>query len=205
VRRLVLIGGIATLALAASAYAAFYSQATTPSNSFTANSSFCVSPGTQTVSAEADTYVREDGATSNFGTVTTANVKSDSGKARRMLVRFTLPTVPHNCDVTAATLRLFQTASNTPHTINVYRADAAWSETVVTWNTRPGTAGTAVSGAAASGAVSWTVTAHVQAFYSGSNTGFYLLDAQEGAINGQQAYATRENASNHPALDVTFG
>lgn len=212
-RRMLLVGCVATLALAGSAYAAFLSQATTPSNSFTANSSFCVSPGTQSATADADAYVKEDAANSNFGTTSPLNVKGASPKRRRSYIHFTLPTTPHNCDVTAATLRL-DALTTAGVQIDVFRAAGTWVETTIAWTgsggtvTQPGWTGTAATLTPALGNNDWSVTSIVQALYSGTNTGFVVVDhgdATSGTGTANDTYASREAASNKPTLLVTFG
>jgi hypothetical protein len=167
----------------------------------------CTVPGTQTLIADTDSWVKEDAATTNFGNDTTLSVRPDNTKRRRAFVHFALPAIPAGCVLTAATLRLNASAANTAHTIEVYRAAASWVENTITWNIQPATAGTAVSAVAAVGWNQWTVTTHVQNFYSGTNTGFRVQDAADaaGSPNGFQTYSSSEAASNKPELVITFG
>jgi hypothetical protein len=187
-------------------FAAFSGTTANGPNSFSAASSFC-SGSTSTVNADADTYVKEDGATTNFGTDTTMTVKPDATKHRRGLIHFALPTIPQYCVVTSATLTLNATAVAAGHSINIARAGASWTENAVTWNTQPGSAGTPVSAAVAVGNMTWTVTSFVKGMYSGSDYGFTIRDANDaaGSPNGQTTFVSREGASNTPQLSVTFG
>jgi hypothetical protein len=173
-----------------------------------ASAGSCSSPGATAVQAVADTYVNQASPTSNFGTATSAFVRSQSGANRRTLVRFNLPATPSGCSVTGATLRLYSTSAVAGRTIQAYQANASWTETGVTWNTAPGTAGAAASAASGTGWSSWTVTSQVQAMYAGSNHGFVVRDQTENAAAApQQTYQTREGTPNSqdPELVVTFG
>ena len=52
----------------------------------------------------------------------------------------------------------------------------------------------------------WGVTSHVQAMYSGTNTGFLIRDATENGPGADQAFNSREKgADNPPQLVITFG
>ena len=87
----------------------------------------------------------------------------------------------------------------------MFRAGAAWTETGVTWNTQPATAGTAVTASSGTGWLTWGVTDHVSAMYSGSNYGFIVRDSVESSsIQRIQEYSSREGA-NRPELVITLG
>lgn len=164
----------------------------------------CSNPGTQTVTADADTYLKEDGATTNFGTSTFLDVKSDPVKGRRTLVHFPLPAVPTGCRLNSATLRLNASASAAGRTIHAYRAAASWTETTATYANGPSAAGDPSSAASAVGWTQWNVGSQVRTMYSGTNTGFRVVDAAEGLSNGLQTYSSREGA-NPPELVLDFG
>ncbi|MDQ3866681.1 MAG: DNRLRE domain-containing protein [Actinomycetota bacterium] len=169
----------------------------------------CADPGSRTVTATADTYVRQGtpGGGSNFGTATAMYVQPQSGSNRRSLVRFDLPVLGTGCSVTGATLRLFLSATGGARGLNVYQADSPWNETAVTWNTgQPGVTGSPASATtgAAGAWLQWGVTSIVQAMYSGANNGFVVRDANENSGTILQTFDTRETA-NDPELVVTFG
>jgi hypothetical protein len=181
-------------------------------NTFTTGTWGCTSPGSQITVATADAWIDEANGTQNNGSVAVLQVQSRSAsRNQRSLVRFTLPSMPAGCSVTAATLRLYANSSAAGRTLDVYRAATAWNEGTVTWTTRPGTTGTAVGSASlgATGWQQWTVTAHVVPQYT-TNDGFVIMDRTEGA-NGsgqQQVYRSRETGgipNNRPELVVTFG
>lgn len=198
--------GLASVAAAGRTYAAFSSTTTNPGNSFSAAASFCVSPGTQTVNPDADSYVDQNSAASNFGSANPIVVDARSGRAKRVYVHFSLPAVPRNCSVTSAVLRMNATSAVTGRTLQAYQAASSWTESGITWTNQPGTTGTAATASSATGWVSWTVTSQTQALYSGTNTGFVVRDSSETAGAGvTQNYSSRSAASNKPELQVTFG
>jgi hypothetical protein len=85
-----------------------------------------------TVPASADARVAQSSANANFGTATTLGV--DKSPVLESFVAFDVP--DPGAAVSRAVLRLFVTnqSGNGP---KVYRSDTGWSETAVTWNTRP--------------------------------------------------------------------
>ena len=164
----------------------------------------CIAPAS-TLTAVADTWVDLNAPTTTHGAETTFRVTSRSTRDARALVRFTLPTTPTGCVLQSATLRLNSTTATVGRTLSVYRAAATWTEGTVKWNTQPGETGTAVNAAAATGWVEWTVTTHVQAMYSGSNFGFRVRDATEGATGNQtQTFGAREGTLD-PQLVLQWG
>lgn len=172
-------------------------------------------PATVTLSAEADSYVDEASATSNFGTQTSLKVKApllgalgiDLGGDRAALARFTLPE-RQLCSVTLAKLRLYASSAASGRTIEVRRITGSWTEGAVTWNNQPATTGTdAATAASGSGAGyrEWTVTAQVAAMYSATNNGFYVDDISGlSLLAPEQIYDSREAGANHPELVLTL-
>ena len=169
----------------------------------------CATPGDQIVSASEDTWIDEERPTDTHGGEATFKVKSRAtARNRRALVKFTLPTIPSNCTMSAVKLRLHASTVEASRTLDVYRNTATWAQATVNWNTQPGTTGTAVSqtmpGAAAW--VEWNVMAHVQAMYSGSNYGFHIRDSAENvAADYEQAFDSSESGSDAPQLVITLG
>lgn len=178
-----------------------------PGNTFQAAASFCSSPGGQTVTTDRDTYVRQDQATTNFGTANDLYVQSrDGSRNRRTLVYMPLPSKPSGCVVSSAILRLYATTVTSGRTIEAYRAAVSWTETGVNWNNQPAAVGTPATSDSGStiGWKEWNVTALVDLMY-GSNNGFVLKDATENlAAAPDQIYDSREGGSNDPELIVSF-
>lgn len=195
-----------------SVLAVFTDSPAVGANTFTTGTWGCSSPGSQTLVSSADAWVDEAAPTTNYGATNPLNVASrNAARNRRALVRFTLPTLPAGCSVTAGTLRLYANSSTGGRTIDVYRAAASWTEGTVTWNTRPATTGTAVGTGSlgAAGWQTWNVSAEMVALY-GANNGFVVRDRTESASATlqQQVYRSREaggTPNNRPELVVTFG
>jgi hypothetical protein len=194
---------------AGGAYAAFSSTTGTTSQSFTAAASFGCSAGSQTVTADLDTYVEQQNPTTSYGSSTVLQVKSWKHGANsrniRTLIRFALPSVPSGCTVTGATMTLSTSAGTTGRTLQAFRAAAAWTEST-TWTTQPATTGTAsTTSSVASGNVTFNVLTQAQAHYSGTNTGFLVRDSVEDGANVGQSFDSREATSNRPTLTVSWG
>ena len=99
-------------------------------HTWTVNSTMvCSAPGSQTVTANADTYI-EEGSNNNFGTNADIRVVgSVDDKKARGLVRFSLPSVPSGCEVTSAALCLYASSAAGGRTLQAYRAASSWAET----------------------------------------------------------------------------
>jgi hypothetical protein len=82
---------------------------------------------------------------------------------------------------------------------------SSWTESAVTWNTKPTTTGSPVGVTTGSAGTwtQWTVTSIVQAQYPGSNNGFMIQDSAEDTSNILQTYMSRENM-NIPELQLTY-
>ncbi len=201
----------ALLTMTAVPGAAAYSDATGNSgNAVQAAASFCTAPGTQTVYASADSWVDQHSPNANNGGDSRLYVQTTrrgSGWAQRTLVRFTLPTIPAGCTLISATFRLYSDSATTGRTIAVYRNAGSWTESGVTWNNMPGYTGTAATAAAGTGWISWTVTGHVSAMYSGNNYGFLVMDSDETDRRSNretQRYRSR-GGTRSPELVITWG
>jgi hypothetical protein len=104
----------------------------------------------------------------------------------------------------SATLRLYSASAKTGRTLNALRIAAGWSENLVTWSNQPVTTGAAAATASGTGYREWNVTSHVQAMYeTGSNHGFLIRDAAEGA-DAEQQFHSREKGESPPQLVVRF-
>lgn len=162
---------------------------------------------TVTVIAEADTYISQGATGSNYGGLSTLSVYANNNKNHRTLIRFALPAAPTGCTLGSASLLVNNGSATTGRTIAVQAAGAAWDEYTVTWaNHTAAPTGTAVDLAAASGTMSWPVTALVQGMYAGSNYGFILRDTSEsggGNTNYLQQFTSRET-STKPQLELRW-
>lgn len=166
--------------------------------------------------ADADSYVNQSSASTNYGTATTLDVRSASGSGnRRSLVRFPLAacSIPANALVTSASLRLFMfSAPTASRTYNAHRVTGAWTEAGVTWSNQPATAASATAsiatGTTSNVTLTWNVTTDVQAYVDGtSNLGWRIADGTESSSTarlGQFRSAEHGTASQRPILDLTY-
>jgi hypothetical protein len=211
-RRLMIAASVAVVALGAlmptlvgSSLAAFSGTANNSGNSFDAASSFCTNPGTQTLIADADAYIDENAALSNYGTSTSLYVRSRAGgRNRRTLVHFPAPAGVF-CTVTSATLRLWATSADGGRTLQVYELATIWTEGTVTWATQPLAVGTPSTAASTAGWVQFDVTAQTQSLFGDLNTGLVVKDSLEGQNPARtQEYSSREAGSYLPELIITL-
>lgn len=230
--RLAALAGIALLGVAGAnaglaASLNFTSQALTPYRT-------CVLSGTPaTTTAVADASVRQGSATSNFGTVTTNNVATQSGQNRRLYVRFDLtqcnPAIPASATVRLATLRMYVTTLPAVcRTVDVFQVTATWTESAITWNNQP--FGTAINNPAGGSAVDTfgvgtpvgcenrtvntyttggVVTSSVASLVAGTQTnfGWMLRDDVEGSATAYtQTYSAKNlgTAAQAPQLVITY-
>jgi hypothetical protein len=208
-RSIVIVAALGTTlgALLGGTLAAFSAVTSNSGNTFSAAASFCSNPGTQTVTASLDSWIDEAVPSSNFGTDTRLQVQTKSAGNQRALVTFVLP-AGSGCSVTNATLRLFLETSEGVRTLEAYRLASSWTESGVTWSNQPGTTGTAATASSTTTPntwIEWTVTSQVAAMYSGSNNGFLVKDATEGAASRVRQKFTSREGTNQPQLVVTLG
>lgn len=169
----------------------------------------CQSPGSLTITADRDVFVAQEAPTTNFQNSTYQEflaVQSRNGNRNaRALVRFELPAVPTGCTIVDATLRLHADSATAGRTLLAHQAATTWTETGVTWNSQPGTAGVAASTISGTGWRDWAVITEVTAMYAGVNHGFVIRDSAESASSTlTQAFSSREG-SNPPQLVITLG
>ena len=161
---------------------------------------------TQTLGANADSWVLQSSAGQNYGTDSVLKLETKSGADARPYVRFNLPAIPAGCQVTSAKLRLYASSYKTGRTLQAFRVAAAWTESALNWNNQPQTAGTAATTASGSGYREWTVTQHVIDMYApNANHGFTIRDSQPNGNMPQDFHSREKGTDNPPRLVVTFG
>lgn len=104
-----------------------------------------VQPSTVNVVAGADSMVLQVNPTVNYGTNTQLAARGGAGQAQEMLLSFGLPTAPAGTALTSATLQVRTSGDAAAGSVDPYAIDLLsgdWSESAVTWNSRP----TAVTG-----------------------------------------------------------
>ena len=163
----------------------------------------------QAVAPLADAYVRDGSfAGSNFGKAAEVLVKkSGSGFNREGLLKFDLSAF--GTSVGSAKLRLFgrlQDSSASNVVTQVYGTAASWSETAVTWNTRPASTTAALAGqAVANAAGQWyefDVTAYARSELAAGRKVVGLLLRNPAFAPPYTAFNSREASANKPQLLV---
>jgi chitodextrinase len=153
-------------------------------------------PQTLIFSALADARVQEANPTTNYATLA---LRTDAGPAIESNLRFDVGTLPGA--VQSAKLRLFVTQSTVDGPA-VYPTGASWTETGLTWATRPVRTGPGVDdkGALPSNAYAeWDVTSLIP---SSGPVGFVLAQPGTDGVD----FTNKEAATNRPQLVVTvFG
>ncbi|CAG0937568.1 tRNA3(Ser)-specific nuclease WapA [Thermoflexales bacterium] len=160
-----------------------------------------------TFMAQADAHVRQNSPTTNYSATTylrTGRVLAPSD-AYQTLVQFDISSLPANATIVTATLEMYAPVSSTPN-LRAYAALGTWSETTVTWNTKP-TYSTDYGSQTVNGLGwhKWNVTSLAQQWKSGTRTNYGFLMAQSGTTFGTLDYDSSENASLRlPRLTVIY-
>ena len=93
-------------------------------------------PATMCIAPSQDSYIVQDSATQNFGSATDLRTRINSGRERRTLIAFNLPSLPPSSTLVSSTLRLYEITAVTGQTIKLYRLTNSWVGSQVTWNQR---------------------------------------------------------------------
>jgi glucose/arabinose dehydrogenase len=162
------------------------------------------------ITPAADTYARNGAyAAQNFGTATSLNVKHSStlDNQRQTFIRFALGSGTIN----RAVLRLhggLSSAGSVPVPVHPV-ASTTWSETALTWNTRPPRGSTALASATINSTArswyEWDVTSYVRAERAAGRAavGFVLLGTIQ--TTPYATFSSRQASSNRPELIVATG
>jgi len=201
------LAGVLTVALAQeSVLAGFVGVTGSSANKVTAAASFCTTPGNETKTATADSFVQQGSPSSvSGGSATYLVVTPQAGAAHRMYLRFDLPNVPARCDVSGATLEVYAESQVAGRTLGAYRVapTPVWTEATLNWTNKPlgvSPAQTVVM-PNTDQYVSWTVTSLVQDMYALGNNGFVVQDQDETGPGAWQQFRSRSMAS-PPLLKV---
>ena len=156
-----------------------------------------------------DAHVRSLGGTSNYGSYAYLTVNWSPAQEGRGLVQFEgLSAIPAGSTITSAILELYSYANNPNDNYTINRITATWVEMTVTWDNQPAhdptpAATVLVAGA---GTYSWTITALVQAWVTGTyqNYGFKLI-RPSGAMTSQPYFCSSDNTTYaKPKLTVIY-
>jgi Bacterial Ig domain/Glycosyl hydrolase family 99/Calcineurin-like phosphoesterase len=149
--------------------------------------------------ADADTYVRADNPTANYGSATT--IQTDGSPAKDFLLRFTVSGVGAET-LSSAKLRLYNVDPSSFGGAFYRVADNTWTEGTVTWNSAPAADATPLDSLSAVVANTW-YEVDLTSLITGDGT--YSLRVTSTSSNGAD-YTSKEGAVGfRPELIVTLG
>src|SRR5258706_16332400 len=153
---------------------------------------------TLTFISEADAEVQEANPNTNYGNLTTILVDGATDPNVDGYLRFTVSGV--SGPVQSAKLRLYDATNASTNGPAVYGTSNSWTETGITWNTRPARTSAAVDNAGQIALQTW-VEYNVTTLVTGNGT--YSFDLGADSTDGT-TFLTREG-SNPPQLMLTLG
>jgi hypothetical protein len=142
-----------------------FSQAYTDAMASAYNVSLPAPETGATLTSAADTYVKSNATSTNYGLATTLQQNATSSATAVTYLQFAAPTA----SVTKATLRLFSRSSGITRS-KVFSTSASWGEQTMTWANRPavgaqvGTTGTLTAGQWTEADVTSAVRSGVRSF-----------------------------------------
>lgn len=143
----------------------------------------------------ADAFVNEQRASSTYGNSSALEIRGAPGYRRISYLKFDLSNVS---SVNEAVLVLNGGYADTSKPVAIHEVqDSTWSETGVTWNTRPEVGAQLASTTVGRvGDYTWDLTEHVQA-HAGETVTLAVVSAN---TNYAATFRSRENSSNVPTL-----
>ncbi len=166
-----------------------------------------------------DACIMQGRATMNFGSATDMWVGYDDalnpdGQIVRSMIQFNVSNIPSSVAISSAVLRAYKYDSydyaGNWRTITTFRITSPWSESAVTWNTRPSYStayGSAYVPHDVEGWHSFDVTSLVQGWINGSipNYGVMLRGPEwSGSDSSWKSFLTKEEGSHTPYLSITY-
>lgn len=156
--------------------------------------------GNGVLSPNADARVSKSNKSTNYGTQTTLRVDGGSGSHVETFVRFAIPA--ESGTIQSAKLRLFVT-SGTVDGPSVYAGDSSWTETGVTWNSRPARTSGMLADAGSSPSGTWMEVDVTAAVTAGATVTFVLAgESTDGVDFASREYGT---IANRPQLVIASG
>jgi PKD repeat protein len=171
------------------------------SNSLTQSGYITVSPAggssSVTYTPTDDAYVRSNFPDENTGTSPTLRAYKSSTAQTDSFLRFSVGAPAGS--VSSVKLRLFVRDAS-PNGGVLFTADPGWSESTLTWNSRPAIGTTTIASAGAVTLGTW-IEFDVTAIVTGQGPYSFVLRGASGDV----AYYDSEEAANKPQLVVTSG
>ena len=145
---------------------------------------------------EADAQVRQSSPDTNYGDGTTLQVDKASDTEIESFIRFTVTGVSGT--VQSARLRLYTTTNGTKNGPAVYSTGTSWTETEITWNTRPARPSNAVDNKGSISTATW-VEYDVTSLVTGNGTFSFVLAAD----SKDAVHFSSRQGSQPPELVIT--
>jgi PKD repeat protein len=152
-------------------------------------------PPPTTVALDADTYFNTSSPTKNYGAYTVMKLHSPTTAEYRPLVRFTLSGL--SGPPTSVKLHLYVT-DGSDNCGSWYSVSNSWTESTVTWNTKPDVSGSPAGNAGACTTGQW-VDVDVTSAITGNGT--YSFEATSGSTNTAE-FSSREGTNAPQVLIV---
>lgn len=147
--------------------------------------------------AEADAQVNEANPSSNYGISTYLQVDGGTDPEVESFLRFTVVGIPGS--IQTARLRVYDTTNASTNGPAVYATGTSWTETGITWRTRPARIGSVLDNKGSISTNTW-VEYDVTAAVSGNGTFSFVLAADS---NDAATFSSRQG-SQPPQLVITL-
>jgi len=150
-----------------------------------------------TFTTDADARVKESSPTTNYGNATTLQADGESDPDIESFIRFTVSGA--TTAIQSARVRLYVTDNGSDNGPAIHSTETSWTETEITWNTRPGRTSGAVDNKDHISTNSW-VEYDVTPLVTGNGTFSFVLVAD----SSDAAHFSSRQGNQPPQLVITF-
>jgi len=155
----------------------------------------------------ADSFVNDGYPDNNYGSAHSL-ITSYNSVYRWSLTRFDLSSLPGEAQIDTAVLKVYLYGSSGDASVPTMaaRITGDWTESGVKWNNRPmfdESTGVTTNIDTATGYKSWDITEIVRGWQNNDFSN-YGLALGHGSGNYSRSFRSREYASNHPKLSITY-
>jgi hypothetical protein len=157
---------------------------------------------TFTFASDADTYVSQASATTNYATATSFSIVGGTTTEKQAFIRFVVSGLPSGAAIQSAKLRLYVTNDSSAGGVFTRISNNTWAETI-SWNTKPALDGVQVASLGAVPANTF-IEVDLTSGISGNGTYSFAITLPNSNTN-TLGYATKEasTAANRPQLIIT--
>jgi len=161
-----------------------------------------------------DAFVNQNAPTTNYGSNAMLAAGESSGSYAGIFIKFDVSSIPSSANITDARIQLYFYTSPTNPTnllnLSTRLVTSDWSESIVTWNTKPSYSSQYSDKATLTdgyGWVTWDFAEGVQRWVNGSNTnyGIAIVPDIASANTDKRFYSSdHTNSSLRPILDINY-